>query len=639
MFIWIQQTVHNHARGRLRQSNLRDRDRQRTMSRSRNAPGGVVKYLQSLREQLSERLALLRLLSLGGRGLATGLTLLQVVRAVIPTALALSVGRLVGALFEAQTTAEQFGTAVLVAALFLLDQIVWLLIVPVQSLVAKRIDGHLRTRVRALAAGVGLDVLESAQFQDRAARVVDAGRSGWDRERSAGNASVGALQLLLRIVSALVATSLLATFSVPIAVGLLVLALTLRALVRRRWMKTIGKLDAETAGHRYEYYLYEQSVHGAAQEVRLFGLSDWFAGRFRAAVMRAYGPVWRDMLLTARRSWLPFGFFLAGYTTVLAFPAAAAVRGELDAGALATYLLAGFAAFAMNAMGMEAHDIEYGIGAVTAARELESTYGQAAARPPATVASRAPTVRFENVTFAYPGSDRPVLDRLNLTIHAGQTLAIVGENGVGKTTLVKLLAGLYRPQEGTITVDGVPPHERRPPVAVLFQDFVRFPATLRDNVIWASPGTPADDDRVREALRVAGVEATDLDTLLWREGTNGTDLSGGQWQRVGLARVLFAAASGRRLLVLDEPTASLDVRTEAEFHERVVSQVHDATTILISHRLSTVRPADRIVLLRGGRVAEDGTHDELLALGGDYARFFTTQAAAFAGAPSHVEES
>src|SRR5690606_3724933 len=132
--------------------------------------------------------------------------------------------------------------------LFLLDQIVWLLIVPVRTLVAKRIDGYLRARVRAIAGISGLDVLESEHFQDRAARAVDAGRSGWDRERSAGNASVGQLELTFRLLSALIAMVLLATFSLPIAVGLLALALTLRALVRRRWMVTIGKLDAETAG-------------------------------------------------------------------------------------------------------------------------------------------------------------------------------------------------------------------------------------------------------------------------------------------------------------------------------------------------------------------------------------------------------
>jgi ATP-binding cassette subfamily B protein len=243
------------------------------------------------------------------------------------------------------------------------------------------------------------------------------------------------------------------------------------------------------------------------------------------------------------------------------------------------------------------------------------------------------------VVFRYPGSERRVLDGLTVTLHPGETVALVGQNGAGKTTLVKVLGGLYRPDSGRITIDGIDlatldlaAWRRR--LAVLFQDFVRYPADVRDNITFAAPERTGDA-AVREALALAGGAelltglADGLDTSLWREGAEGTDLSGGQWQRVALARALFATSAGRRVLVLDEPTAHLDVRAEAEFHERVVSRVHDTTTVLISHRLSTVRPADRILLLRDGRVAEDGTHDELLALGGDYARFFTVQAETF----------
>ncbi len=242
----------------------------------------------------------------------------------------------------------------------------------------------------------------------------------------------------------------------------------------------------------------------------------------------------------------------------------------------------------------------------------------------------APAVRFRGVGFTYPGGDRPILDGLDLEIAPGETVAIVGENGAGKTTLVKLLAGLYSPGTGSVTVDGIDPRERRPPITVLFQDFVRYPSSVRDNVTAAVP-PPHDDAAVREALDQAGASGLpdDLDASLWREGAGGTDLSGGQWQRVALARALYAVGNGRRLLVLDEPTANLDVRAEAQFHDRVVARTTNTTTVLISHRLATVRAADRIVLLRDGRVAEDGTHDELLERGGDYARFFTTQAAAF----------
>ena len=580
---------------------------------------------------IAARIRLLRLLAGGGAGLSLLLVALQLIRAVLPVAQALSVGRLVAVLFGAHDGGRAWSAAALVAGLFLADQTVWLLIAPVRTLVVKRIDGGLRARIRRLAAGLGgLEVLESADFQDRASRALDSGM-GMARDRSAGNAAAGQLELIARMISAGASAVLLATFSVPLAIALLVVALAIRAALRRQFLAVIDELDADTAGQRYEYYVSEQAVYGAAKDVRLFGLSDWFAGRFRAAVSRTYAPVYRGLLSTVRREWWAFGVTAVAVAFVLGRPAAAVLAGDLPAARLITYVLAGTGLLAISAMGMEAFDIEYGLRGIAAADELTADFGTPIERAAVTPGAAPPVVEFDNVVFRYPGRRRPVLDGLSVTLRAGETVAVVGENGVGKTTFVKLLAGLYRPESGRITVGGVDPRQERPAMAALFQDYVRYPATLRDNVTLAAPDRPVDDDAVRAALDRAGAASlpADLDTSLWREGTDGTDLSGGQWQRVALARVLYAVDAGRRLLVLDEPTAHLDVRSEAEFHERVVSRVHDTTTVLISHRLSTVRPADRIILLRDGRVAEDGTHDELMALGGEYARFFTIQAAAF----------
>jgi len=367
---------------------------------------------------------------------------------------------------------------------------------------------------------------------------------------------------------------------------------------------------------------------GAAKDVRLYGLSDWFAGRFRATAVRTYGPTWRRMLRVLRRQWGIFAASLLAGAAVLALPAVAALHGRITPGELITYVLAGLGVLAISAMGNEAFDIEYGLRGVADADALVEAYGKGQAQPTTRPDSSPPGLIFDEVVFHYPGAERAVLDGLTLRIAPGSVVAIVGENGAGKTTLVKLLAGLYRPSSGTITVGGVQPHVSRPAVTVLFQDFVRYPSSLRDNVTGASGG---DDAAVREALDRAGASSlpAGLETLLWREGADGTDLSGGQWQRVALARALYAVSTGRRLLVLDEPTANLDVRAEASFHEEVVSQVRDTTTILISHRMSTVRFADRILVLDGGRVAEDGDHDALMALGGRYATFFRTQAEAF----------
>ena len=244
-------------------------------------------------------------------------------------------------------------------------------------------------------------------------------------------------------------------------------------------------------------------------------------------------------------------------------------------------------------------------------------------------------IRLRDVTFAYPAVGRrsaaPVLEHFDLTIPAGSSLAIVGQNGAGKTTLAKLLCRLYDPQSGAIEIDGVDLREFdlaswRSRVAAVFQDFIRLELPLRDNV--APAGAP--DDVVRAALESAGAaNLAALDTVLARGYDGGTDLSGGQWQRVALARALAAVKLGAGVVLLDEPTAQLDVRGEAEIFDRLLAATRHCTTILISHRFSTVRHADRICVLEQGRVIELGTHDELMALGGRYRTMFDLQAQRF----------
>jgi ABC-type multidrug transport system fused ATPase/permease subunit len=225
-----------------------------------------------------------------------------------------------------------------------------------------------------------------------------------------------------------------------------------------------------------------------------------------------------------------------------------------------------------------------------------------------------------------------VLDGLDLTIPAGTSLAIVGQNGAGKTTLVKLLCRLYDPEEGAIEVDGQDLRSLelsgwRARLAAVFQDFVRYERSLRDNVAPAG----ASDEVVARSLEEAGARAlAALDTVLSRAYAGGTDLSGGQWQRVALARALAAIHTGAGVVILDEPTAQLDVRGEAEIFDRILAATRGRTTILISHRFSTVRHADRICVLEGGRVVELGSHEELMALGGRYRTMFDLQASRFA---------
>jgi ATP-binding cassette subfamily B protein len=214
---------------------------------------------------------------------------------------------------------------------------------------------------------------------------------------------------------------------------------------------------------------------------------------------------------------------------------------------------------------------------------------------------------------------------------------VVGENGAGKSTLIKLLCGLYEPDAGRIILDGgLAPGEARGRIAAIFQDFVRYALPLRENVGFGHLPMLADQAALEGALRDAGGAGVlgDLprgwDTVLSREFEGGADLSGGQWQRVALARALAAVRGGAGLLILDEPTAALDVRAETELFDRFLELTRDVTTILVSHRLSSVRHADRIVVIDGGRVVEDGTHETLMRAGGRYARMYTLQAERFA---------
>jgi ABC-type multidrug transport system fused ATPase/permease subunit len=270
---------------------------------------------------------------------------------------------------------------------------------------------------------------------------------------------------------------------------------------------------------------------------------------------------------------------------------------------------------------------------VGAVLRLEATMERAGALPSGqrrAAAMPAREIRFRDLTFAYPGGV-PVLEGFDLTIPAGSSLAIVGQNGAGKTTLAKLLCRLYDPQKGAIEIDGVDVRmfdleSWRSRLAAVFQDFIRFELPLRANV--APAGAP--DEVIQAALQSAGAaELARLDTVLAKGYEGGTDLSGGQWQRIALARALCAIKQGAGVVLLDEPTAQLDVRGEAEIFDRILAASRHSTTILISHRFSTVRHADRICVLEHGKVVELGTHDELMAKGGRYRTMFDLQAQRF----------
>ena len=245
--------------------------------------------------------------------------------------------------------------------------------------------------------------------------------------------------------------------------------------------------------------------------------------------------------------------------------------------------------------------------------------------------------RFENVGFRYPGSERWAVRGLSFTFQAHERIALVGENGAGKTTLVKLLARLYDPDEGRILLDGVDLRDYdlgslRKNIGIIFQDFVRYDFVLRENIGISQIEALTDDARIREAAHRSLADSVvqrvpqGYDQMLGKRFDNGVELSGGEWQKVALARAYMREA---QVLILDEPTAALDARAEYEVFLRFAELTKGRMAVLISHRFSTVRMADRILVLKNGELVDDGTHDELVARGGLYAELFSLQAAGY----------
>jgi len=382
----------------------------------------------------------------------------------------------------------------------------------------------------------------------------------------------------------------------------------------------------------YEYRLAVDPP--AAKELRLFGLGKWTVDSFAARRRRLFELQWKATRLRERPVLWSLLLVLCANVAVFWAMAGDAAAGRLELARLVTFASAAVSV-SMIAFGGLSWALDGSAAPVEAVLRLRrdmatagALVGVGAQRPRAA----APEIRFRNVHFAYPAENsQAVLDGFDLTIPAGSSLAIVGQNGAGKTTLAKLLCRFYDPQNGSIEIDGVPLRELeldawRGRLTAVFQDFVRFELPLRSNV--APAGAP--DDVIDAALAEAGASnLAGLDTVLARGYEGGTDLSGGQWQRIALARALCAVKMGASVVLLDEPTAQLDVRGEAEIFERLLAATRHTTTILISHRFSTVRHADRICVLENGKAIELGSHDELMARDGRYRTMFELQASRF----------
>jgi ABC-type multidrug transport system fused ATPase/permease subunit len=417
------------------------------------------------------------------------------------------------------------------------------------------------------------------------------------------------------------------------------------------WLRREGSTARSLTGRRSEalrraaYFRDLALEPGAAKELRLFGLGPWLLERYATAATTALAGVWTERRRGRGLMVAALGCVAVATTAVFGTLAVEATSGRLPVRDVALF---GQLVLAATAIGW-AGDAEWLLregGRVLAVARSVPPVPATASPAAASFAPREtpPTAVFADVAFAYPGEASAALRAVTFTVPPGASVALVGENGAGKSTVVKLLAGLYQPNRGAVLIDGVPlatddVRAWRSRLACIFQDFARYEASLRDNVALgvADPRSVSDEECL-EALRRAGAAdllglPDGLRTVLGPGYDGATGLSGGQWQRVALARGLLAVARGADIVVLDEPTAALDVRAEAAFFDRLFGQTTGLTRLVVSHRLASVRRADHIVVFQDGTVTEQGPHSELLAAGGWYAARYRTQASAFPSPP------
>ena len=502
------------------------------------------------------------------------------------------------------------------------------------SLLADRYTHHVSIEVMRQAARLDLTTYEDPDFYDRLERArVQA------TDRLAMIQQMG--RLFLQVLTTVIWSAQLVYYS-PWLMLLLVLGV-LPSFFGETHFAFLGyaKNFRQTPVKRVMDYL--RMVGGskeAAKELKLFNLSDYLTNRFANLSEQIY----RENVDLSKRKLLWGGLLsllgTCGYYGAYVFAIWEGIHGKYNVGVF--FLIT---TSIQQASGNLQQAFSTASGIADQALFLTDLIGFFELKPvveskPNALPAPRPIRRgfeFRNVSFAYPGTERRVLKDFNFTIEPGQRVALIGENGQGKTTVVKLITRLYDPTEGQILLDGVDLRDYsiddlHREMGVIFQDFMRYEMTVRENISVGQIEVSHTDADIEAAAHKSLADevvkklAGGYDQMLGRRFVSGVDLSGGEWQRIALARAYLRDA---QLLVLDEPTAALDAKSELEVFERFAELTTGKMALLISHRFSTVRMADRIVVLAGGRLVEEGTHQQLIALGGRYAEMFEMQAASY----------
>ena len=502
------------------------------------------------------------------------------------------------------------------------------------ALLADKYTRHVSVLVMKHAAQLDLAAYEDPVFYDRL-----------ERARVQATDRLGMIQSIGRLVQQVITTVSLSVAIILFSPWLLLMLVAgvVPAFLGESHFAFLGyaKNFRQTPIRRQLDYL--RVLGGskeAAKELKLFGLAPFLTERFSRLSNQIYDE---DVALARRR--LVAGSFLsivgtAGYYSAYVFVIWRTITGVLSIGEL-TFLAGAVLQASSNIQQIfstvsSIADQALFLTDLIAFFEMRPAI---ASKPNALPAPRPITRGFEfrNVAFRYPGSPRLVLDGLNFHFHRGERVALIGENGEGKTTIVKLLTRLYDPLEGQVLLDGVDLREYNledlyREIGVIFQDFMRYEMTARENIAVGRIERLDDLPLIRQsaqksmAAEVVGRLPYGYEQMLGRRFDGGVDLSGGEWQKVALARAYLRDA---QILILDEPTAALDARSEYEVFQRFADLTAGKMALFISHRFSTVRMADRIVVLENGRIAEDGDHEQLTHLGGRYAEMFELQAASY----------
>ena len=584
------------------------------------------------------------------RWLTTASLLLRLVRALVPV-VTLYIGKLI--IDEVVALVQRPGNPDSLAAWLdsgLADRLIMLLLAEfalavladllgrvvalIDSLLSERVTTASSIRLMEHAATLDLEDFEDAEFQDQLERA---------RRQTSGRMTLmgqllGQAQDLVTVAS--FGAGLI--FYAPWLIVLLLVALVPAFLGEVHFNARSYSLAWVRTPERRELDYLRQTAASVetAKEVKIFGLNAFLIGRYRDLAAALYAANRR--LAVRRAGW--GGLFTAigtvGYYLAYAFIGWRTLAGEFSVGDL-TFLAGSFRRLRTLLEGLLTN-LSSMAGQALYLDDLFSFFEvKPEIRSPANPLPVPQPIRqgfvFEGVGFRYPGAGRWAVRDLSFTLRAGEVLALVGENGAGKTTLVKLLARLYDPDEGRILLDGQDLRaydldQLRASMGVIFQDFVRYNLTAADNIAVGRIEARADRARIAEAARrgladevIAGLPGG-YDQMIGKRFRNGVELSGGEWQKIAIARAYMRDA---QVLILDEPTAALDARAEAGVFQRFKELGAGKTAILISHRFSSVRMADRILVLGGGKVEASGTHEELIAQGGRYAELFELQAAGY----------